>query len=84
MTLLHHVIITLACEASVSVAFFAKSDFRSFERARNGFASSPLPRLFRFFVLVPISARSNGEERHGNACHAGYNHLHIYLHLSVY
>ena len=38
------------------------------------FASSPHPRLFRFFALVPISARSNSEERHvhGNACFAGY------------
>ena len=73
----------IACVAIVSVAFFAKNtDFRSFGRVRNGARAkhlrllspslSPHPPL-RFFALVPISARSNSEERrHGNACHAGY------------
>ena len=34
---------------------------------------SPPPLPF-YFALVPISARSNNEERHGNACYAGYYH----------
>ena len=59
----------IACVASVSVAFFAKNtDFRSFGCVRHGARTkhlrllSPHPPL-RFSALVPISARSNREER---------------------